>query len=244
MTIDLFVPCLIDQFHPETAFNTVKLLRKVGIEVNYNPEQTCCGQFAFNNGYLDEARQLGVKFLRDFPNDRYIVSPSASCVGFVRNRYKELFYNTSRHLEYKRVVSKIYELSDFLVNVAHCEEFGADFPYKVAVHDSCAAIHQLGIQKEVRQLLSKVSGIKLIELQKQDSCCGFGGSFSLKHEPLSIAMAKQKVDDALESGAEYLVSTDWSCLLHLESYIKKNSIPLKVVHLADILASGITNENA
>lgn len=211
--------------------------------MRYNPEQTCCGQFAFNNGFVDEARELGEKFLRDFPNDCPVVSPSASCVWYVRNKFSEMFYNTSRHLEYKRLVGNIYELSDFLVNVIHCVDFRADFPYKVAVHDSCSAV-RLGIKQNVRILLSMVSGLKLIELPEQDTCCGFGSAFSLKHESLSVEMTKRKVDGAIAANAECIVSTDWSCLLNMDAYIRKNNLPLKVVHLADVLASGITERGS
>jgi len=239
MTVDLFVPCIIDQFHPETAFNTVKLLRKVGVDVKYNPEQTCCGQFAFNSGFVDEARLLGEKFLRDFPNDRPVVSPSASCVWYVRNKFSEMFYNTSQHLEYKRLVGNIYELSYFLTNIVRCVDFRADFPYKVAIHDSCSAV-RMGIKQNVRSLLSMVSGLQMLELPEQDTCCGFGSSFSLKNETLSVEMTRRKVNGAMEVGAEYIVSTDWSCLLNIDAYVRKNNIPLKVVHLADVLASGIT----
>lgn len=238
MIIDLFIPCFIDQFYPQTAMNMVKVLEQAGVSVNYNSEQTCCGQMAFNAGYIEEASKLGMKFLKDFPADRPVVSPSASCVGFIKNHYQELFYNTSNHLEYKRLVRNIFELTEFLVNYLKITDFNAEFPHKVTYHDSCSALRILGLTNEGRVLLSKVKGIELVEMKDTDVCCGFGGSFSIKHEPISTAMAQQKVENALETGAEYIVSTDLSCLMHLNAYIQKQKLPLKVIHIVDILASG------
>ncbi len=238
MLVDLFIPCFIDQFYPETAMNMVKILNKAGIEIHYNPEQTCCGQMAFNSGYRDEAKELGNKFLKDFPNDRPVVSPSASCSGYVRNYFQELFYNTGNHLEYKRLVRNMFEITDFLVNQIGYKDFGAVFQHKVTYHDSCASLREYGLTKEGRVLLSRVKGIELIEMRDTHVCCGFGGTFSIKHEPVSTAMAQQKVENALETGAEYIVSSDLSCLMHLEAYIKKHEHPIKVIHVVDILASG------
>lgn len=238
MTIDLFIPCFIDQFYPETGMNLVKLLEKAGVKVNYNPEQTCCGQLAFNSGFTDEAKTLGNKFLKDFPNDRPVVSPSASCSGYIKNYYQDLFHNTSSHLEYKRLTRNIFEITDFLVNKLRFTDFGASFPHKVTYHDSCSGLREYKLKAEGRLLLSKVSGLELVEMNEREVCCGFGGSFSVKHEAISTAMAQQKVQNAVDTDAEYIVSTDLSCLMHLEAYINKQGIPLKVIHIVDILASG------
>ncbi len=238
MTIDLFIPCFVDQIYPETGMNMLKILKKAGVDVHYNPEQTCCGQMAFNIGFRDEAKELGNKFIVDFPNERPIVGPSASCVGYVRNYYHDLFHNTANHLEYKRVVRNIFEISDFLVNQIKFTDFGASFPHKVTYHDSCAGLREYGLKQEGRLLLSKVKGLELIEMKDTHVCCGFGGTFSVKHEPISTAMAEQKVRHAIETGAEYIVSTDLSCLMHQHSYAQKQKLPIKVIHLVDILASG------
>lgn len=238
MIVDLFIPCFVDQVYPETGMNMVKLLRKAGVDVHYNPEQTCCGQMAFNSGFWDDAKKLGSKFLKDFPHDRPIVGPTASCTGYIRNSFQELFHNTSNHLEYKRVIKNVYELSDFLVHVLQFTDFGASFPHKVTYHDSCAAMREYGLTKEGRVLLSKVKDIELVEMKDTHVCCGFGGTFSIKNEPISIAMAEQKVKNALDTGAEYIVSTDLSCLMHQEGYIRKQKLPIKVIHIADVLASG------
>lgn len=238
MQVDIFIPCFIDQVFPQTGMNMVKILEKLGIEVHYNPNQTCCGQMAFNSGFWDEAKNLGEKFLKDFPNDRPVVAPSASCVGYVKNNYEKLFFNTSSHLEYKRLNKNIYELTDFLVNVLKVTDLGATFNHKVTYHDSCAALREYGIKDEPRELLKHVKGLELIEMKDTDVCCGFGGTFSVKHEAISTAMADQKVQNALETKAEYIISTDSSCLMHQEGFIKKHNKPIKVAHIADVLASG------
>jgi len=218
--------------------NMVKILEKLDIEVNYNPNQTCCGQMAFNSGFWDEAKDLGEKFLEDFPNDRPVVAPSASCVGYVRNNYEKLFFNTASHIKYNRLKKNIFELTDFLVNVLKVTDLGATFNHKVTYHDSCAALREYGIKNEPRELLKHVKGLELIEMKDTDVCCGFGGTFSVKNEAISTAMADQKVHNALETKAEYIISTDSSCLMHQEGYIKKHNKPIKVAHIADVLASG------
>lgn len=238
MTIDLFIPCFIDQFHPDTALNTVKVLEKAGVEVNYNPDQTCCGRFAYNAGYLEEAKILGDKFLDEFGGDRPVVSPSASCIAYIKKRYPELFFNTANHLNVKRLEKNVYELTDFLVNVLHYDDFGAEFPHKVTYHDSCSALRGLGIGKEARQLLSKVKGLELVEMKQTDMCCGGEFTFTMNHEEVSVGMASHKLRNALNTGAEYIVSTDWSCLMHQNSYIEANESPIRVIHIADILAEG------
>ncbi len=237
--VDLFIPCFIDQIYPQTGFNMVKLLEKAGLTVHYNPNQTCCGQMAFNSGFWDEAKDLGIKFLNDFSNNRPVVGPSASCIGYVRNGYQELFHNTAYHLDYKNLQSNIYEITDFLVNVIGVTDFGSVFEHTITYHDSCAARREYGLKDEPRLLLSKVKGLKLVEMKDTHVCCGFGGTFSVKFEPISTAMAEQKVQNALDTGAEYIVSTDSSCLMHQYGYIKKHKLPIKVAHIVDVLASGI-----
>lgn len=238
MIVDLFIPCFVDQLYPQTAMNMIKILNKAGVEVHYNPQQTCCGQMAFNSGFWDEAKELGNKFLIDFPNDRPVVSPTASCTGYIRNYYHELFHNTGNHLEYKRLIRNIYEISDFLVNSLKKTDFGATFEHKVTYHDSCAGLREYGLTNEGRLLLSKVKGLELIEMKDTNVCCGFGGTFSIKHEAISTAMAEQKVLNAIETGAEYIVSTDLSCLMHQQSFAGKQKLPIKTIHLVDVLASG------
>lgn len=238
MTVDIFIPCFIDQIFPQTGMNMVKIFEKLNVEVHYNDNQTCCGQMAFNSGFWEEAKEMGEKFIKDFPNDRPVVAPSASCVGYVKNYYDKLFFNTAFHIEYKRLQKNIYELTDFLVNVLKVTDLGASFDHKVTYHDSCAALREYGIKDEPRELLRNVKGLELIEMKDTDVCCGFGGTFSVKHEAISTAMADQKVLNAIDTGAEYIISTDSSCLMHQNGYIKKHKLPLKVAHIADVLTSG------
>lgn len=238
MIVDIFIPCFIDQFYPSTGMNMVKILEKLNVDVHYNANQTCCGQMAYNSGYWDEAKSIGEKFIRDFPNDRPIVGPSASCAGFVRNYYHVLFHNSSLHNEYKQLKKNFYEFTDFVVNVLKFEDIGATFEHKVTYHDSCASLREYKLGNEPRLLLRKVRGLELIEMKDTHECCGFGGTFSIKHEPISTAMAQQKVENALATGAEYIVSTDSSCLMHMEGYIKKHNLPIKTIHLIDVLAAG------
>jgi L-lactate dehydrogenase complex protein LldE len=238
MVIDLFIPCFIDQFHPQTAVNTVKVLEKAGVEVCYNPEQTCCGRFAFNAGFVEEAKNLGDKFLSVFCNNRPVVAPTASCVAFIKQRYPELFFNTANHLNFKKLEKNVYELTDFLVNVLHYDDFGAEFPHKVTYHDSCSGLRKLGLGKEARQLLRHVKGLELVEMKQRDVCCGSEFTFAMNNEEISVGMASHKVRNGMNTGAEYIVSNDMSCLMHQQGYIDANGLPIQVIHIADILATG------
>lgn len=238
MLVDLFIPCFIDQIYPDTAFNMIKVLEKVGCTVNYNTEQTCCGQPAFNAGYWDQCKSVGEKFIKDFPNDRYIVSPSASCVGMIKNYYPELFHNTVLHNEYKVVQKNIFEFTDFLVNVLNVTNVGASLNGIATYHDSCSGLREVGIRKEPRLLLANVKGLELREMEDTDTCCGFGGTFSVKYEPIAVGMAEQKIIHAEATQAEYIISTDQSCLMHMNGYIQKQGKKLKLMHIADVLASG------
>lgn len=239
--IDIFIPCFVDQCYPETGFNMVKVLEKLGCKVNYNPNQTCCGQPAFNAGFFDDAKEVAVKFLDDFSNDdkHYVVAPSASCVGMVRNSYNQLFDGSARYLDYKKLQKHTYELSEFLINVLKVEKIeGAKLKAKVTYHDSCSGLRECCIKEGPRKLLKNVDGIELLEMKDNEVCCGFGGTFAVKFEPISVGMAEQKVENALATGAEIIVSTDSSCLMQLDGYIQNKKLPIKVMHLADVLASG------
>ncbi|AIZ63864.1 Fe-S oxidoreductase [Hymenobacter sp. DG25B] len=242
--VDLFIPCFVDQIFPQTAMNMVKVLEAVGCEVHYNANQTCCGQPAYNAGYKAESCTVARKFLNDFPpsadaTERYIVSPSASCVGMVRNAYAELFEGTPDQARYFGLQRRIFEMTEFLVDVLGITEIpGAVLPGKYTYHDSCSALRECGIREAPRQLLDAVQGLERIEMAETETCCGFGGTFAVKFEAISVAMAEQKVEHALATGAEYLISTDTSCLMHLDAYIRRQQKPIKTMHVADVLASG------
>lgn len=240
MEVDIFIPCFVDQIYPNVAFNMVKVLEKVGCKVHYNPAQTCCGQPAFNAGYFPDATEVAEKFLNDFSGTgRYIVSPSASCVGMVCNSYKTLFDKSLLQPKYQEVKSKIHEFSDFLVNILGIEKVeGSKLHGLATYHDSCAALRECHIKEEPRKLLRNVEGLELVEMEETDQCCGFGGTFAVKFEAISVGMTELKLERATAVNPDYLISTDSSCLLQYASVIEKQGIPIKTMHLADVLASG------
>ncbi len=238
MNVQLFIPCFIDQLYPQTAFNMVKVLEKAGCTVEYNSNQTCCGQPAFNAGFWSDAKEVCTKFLKDFSGADYVVAPSASCTGFVRNYYPKLFDNSSHHNEVKDLQKRTFEFSEFLVNVLQADNFGASLHTKATYHDSCAGLRECRIKEEPRRLLSNVKGLELVEMKDVETCCGFGGTFAVKFEPISMGMADQKVTNARETGAECIISTDHSCLMHLDGYIRYKKLSLQTMHIADVLASG------
>jgi len=236
--VSLFIPCFVDQVYPETGFNMVKILERVGCEVHYNPSQTCCGQPAFNAGFWNESRTVCEKFIRDFSDYNYVVAPSGSCVGFVRNFYSDLFDNSALHNECRQLQKNTYELTEFLVNVMKVTDLGATFNGVATYHDACGALRECNIKTPPRTLLSNVKGLELREMNDCETCCGFGGTFAVKFEDISAAMADQKMDNAVATGAEYIISTDLSCLMHVDGYMKKRNVSMQVRHIADILASG------
>ncbi len=238
MNVQLFIPCFVDQLYPDTAFNMIKVLEKAGCTVSYNTAQTCCGQPAFNAGFWDEAKSVCTKFIKDFSGSVCIVAPSASCVGFVRNYYSKLFENSSLHNEVKDLGKRVFEFSEFMLDILKVEDVGATLNGKATYHDSCAGLRECKIKEEPRRLLSHVKGLELTEMNDVETCCGFGGTFAVKFESISVAMGEQKVENALATGADYLISTDHSCLMHLQGYIKQKGYNLQAMHLADVLASG------
>lgn len=240
MEVELFIPCFIDQLYPTVAFNMIKVLEKVGCTVHYNPNQTCCGQPAMNAGYFKDATEVAEKFLNDFAtSDRIIVSPSASCVGMVCNGYGSLFKNTIHFQEYQDVKGRIHEFSDFLVNVLRVRKIeGARLAGIATYHDSCSALRECGIKEEPRILLENVQGLELIEMEETDQCCGFGGTFAVKFEAISVAMTERKLEHVAAVNPDFLISTDSSCLLQYQSVMDKKGIAVKTMHLADVLASG------
>ncbi|MBL0129752.1 MAG: (Fe-S)-binding protein [Chitinophagaceae bacterium] len=238
MNVQLFIPCFVDQLYPATALNMVKVLEKAGCTVSYNTEQTCCGQPAFNAGFWDEAKSVCSKFIKDFSGSDCIVAPSASCVGFVRNYYGKLFENSSVHNEVKELSKRIFEFSEFMTDIIKLEDVGAELKGKATYHDSCAGLRECNIKQGPRKLLAHVRGLELIEMNDVETCCGFGGTFAVKFESISVAMGEQKVENAMATGADYLISTDHSCLMHLQGYINHKGYKLQTLHLADALASG------
>lgn len=238
MNVHVFIPCFIDQLYPTAGFNTIKVLERTGCNVIYNPEQTCCGQPAFNAGYWGESREVCNKFLKDFESAEYVVIPSASCTGFVNNYYSKIYGNTSNQNATKDIEGKVFELSDFLVNVLKKIDLGAILQGTATYHDSCAALRECKIKDEPRILLNHVKGLNLVELKDNETCCGFGGTFAVKFEGISTAMGEQKAQHVVDTKAEYLISTDLSCLMHINGVMEKQLLPITSLHLADVLASG------
>jgi L-lactate dehydrogenase complex protein LldE len=236
MNVQLFIPCFVDQLFPNTAFNMIRVLEKVGCTVSYNEKQTCCGQPAYNAGFREDCRAVASKLVTDLKGEDYVVSPSASCTGFVRNYYPKIFDNSSQHNAVKGLQKRIFEFSEFLTQVMGIEKIeGARLEGKATYHDSCAALRECGIKQAPRTLLKNVAGLELVEMNDVETCCGFGGTFAVKFEPISIAMADQKVQNALATGAKYMISTDLSCLMHLQGYINEKGYDLKTMHIADVL---------
>lgn len=235
MKVDIFIPCFMDQLFPETAQNMVNFLESNGCIVNYNAEQTCCGQPAFNSGFWEESKSVAEKFLNDFSAELYIVSPSGSCTGMVKSYYSELFTNSASHNKCRSVQQQIIEFSDFVINVLKPNKINSKLKGKVTYHDACGALRECGIKQEPRTLLKMIEGIELIEMQDCETCCGFGGTFSVKFESISTAMAEQKIQNAIATGADWIVSTDASCLMHMQGYIDKHNLPIKTLHLIDAL---------
>lgn len=237
MNVQLFIPCFVDQLFPDTAFNMIRVLEKVGCTVSYNEKQTCCGQPAYNAGFREDCRAVASKLVTDLKGEDYIVTPSASCACFVRNYYPKIFDNSSRHNSVKGLQKRMFEFSEFLTQVMGIEKIeGARLEGKATYHDSCAALRECRIKEAPRTLLKNVAGLELVEMNDVETCCGFGGTFAVKFEPISIAMADQKVQNALATGAKYMISTDLSCLMHLQGYIHEKKYDLKTMHIADVLA--------
>lgn len=236
--VALFITCLADQFYPQVGEGVVKTLRRLGAEVTFNPAQTCCGQPAFNTGYRQEAKEVAARVLDLFEDADYVVCPSGSCTSMVRVFYPELFAGEPERLKkWQRLRERFLEFSEFLVNILKVEDVGARFPHRVAYHDSCHLLRELGIEEAPRKLLSQVRGIDLVEMPDDKLCCGFGGTFAVKFPEVSVAMGEDKLRAASQAGAEYLVANDAGCLMHLAGLIHRRGLPLRTIHLAELLAS-------
>ena len=235
--VALFITCLGDQFFPRVGECMVQVLRRLGVEVTFNPAQTCCGQPAFNTGYRDEARAVASRVLDLFASADYVVAPSGSCTAMVRVFYPELFeHDPERCQKARKLGERFFEFSEFLVKVLKVEDVGATFPHRVTYHDSCHLLRELGIEAEPRKLLRAVRGIDLREMNDYKLCCGFGGTFSVKFPEVSVAMGEDKVRAAAATGAEFLVANDSSCLMHLAGVIHRQGLPIETMHLAEVLA--------
>mgnify|MGYP000040918110 CR=1 FL=1 len=237
MKISLFIPCYVDQLRPDIGFAVVKVLERLGHELEVPAGQTCCGQPALNTGYEDEAREVARHFLKVFAGAEAVVTPSGSCAAMVKHFYPELFHGQPEWDAAKALAARTWEFSEFLVDVLKVKDVGASFPHRVTVHDGCHGLRELRIQHQPRSLLRAVKGLELVEMREARSCCGFGGTFAVKFPKISTSMAQVKCVSARDTGAEYIVSNDPSCMLQMQGYLDKEGIPLRCLHLAEVLSA-------
>jgi L-lactate dehydrogenase complex protein LldE len=235
----LFITCLGDQFFTRTLQNMTLLLERLGVELIFPPEQTCCGQPLYNNGFEDKTRVVALNFMRAFEKcDAPIVGPSGSCVSMVRHNYPLLFPpGTPEHTLASGIAARTYELTDYLVNVLKVTDVGAVYPHRVTYHASCHYLREMGLRTEAKALLHAVRGLELIPLAEEDTCCGFGGAFSVTFPEVSRAMMQNKVKNIIASGAETVVTCEPGCLMNIAGGLYKAGSNIRAAHIIDILSA-------
>lgn len=244
MRVALFITCYNDLMYPEVGRAMVRLFRRLGHDVDFPAEQTCCGQMHFNSGYQDACIPLVERFAAAFSGYDAVVTPSGSCASMVR-RYHPLVAelavaggaDSGLAERVAEVSPRVLELSEFLVDVLGVTDVGARFPHTVAFHPTCHSTRLLGVGNRPTRLLAEVDGLTLVDLPRSEACCGFGGTFAVKNADTSVAMGLDKVDDVLGSGAEVLTAGDTSCLMHIGGLLSRRKSPVRVMHLAEILAA-------
>jgi L-lactate dehydrogenase complex protein LldE len=242
MKVALFLPCYLDQFFPNVGFAALELLKRCGIHADFPAEQTCCGQPLVNSGAAADARCLAERFIKIFSAYDYIVCPSGSCTSMVRHHYFEFFGQQSGAAT---VMSRVYELCEFLHDVLAVRAVKGRFPHRVGLHQSCHGLRELRLGRssermepdfnKVRTLLTSLEGLELVSLRRSDECCGFGGTFAVAEEAVSVRMGRDRIEDHLSSGAEVITAVDMSCLMHLDGLIRRDKLPLRVKHIAELL---------
>lgn len=236
MKVSFFSTCLVDQVFPQVGACAVRLLRRLGVEVDSDPRQTCCGQPAFNTGYTYEARKVVSHFLKIYREVEKIVVPSGSCAAMIKCHVPEMFPEDSpQHQDALAIAARTFELSEFLVSELGVTETGAHFNGTVTYHDSCHQLRELGISEQPRALIRSVKGIQFVEMKNSTRCCGFGGTFSVKFPDISVELGRDKLQCIQESNAEYVIATDVSCLMHLDGLLKRERVPITTMHLAELL---------
>lgn len=236
LKVALFIPCFVDQLDPQVGLDMVRVLRRIGCEVSFPEEQTCCGQPAFNSGFWKDAVPLAERFVRIFTSAEAVVCPSGSCTTMARCFYPELLSGSPRRAEAAALGLRVYEFSEFLVRVAKVADVGAEFPHRVTYHDSCHLLRELRLKDEPRELLRHVRGLELVEMSYSEECCGFGGTFSTKFGMISAAMGECKSENIDATGAEFVTACDSSCLMHLSGILRRSGARARTIHLASILA--------
>jgi L-lactate dehydrogenase complex protein LldE len=244
MRVALFIACFNDLLYPEVGQAVVKLLTRLGCDVEFPAAQTCCGQMHFNTGYRDACVPLARNFAAAFEGYDAVVTPSPSCASMVRHYYPTVAEhgreNGAEHglpAALAEVSSHVYELTEFLIDVLKVEDVGARFPHSVAFHPTCHGVRVLGIGDRPQRLLDRVEGLTRLNIPDSDQCCGFGGTFAVKNADTSIAMGLDKVNRVLSTGAEYLTAADTSCLMHIGGLLSRGEAPIRVMHIAEILAA-------
>ncbi len=238
--VALFIPCFVDQVTPEIGRDLVSVLERLGCRLRFPEGQTCCGQPAFNAGYRSQARAMMRHFLDVFDGAEAIVCPSGSCTAMARRFYAELAAGEAKLEEQARqVCPRVYEFSEFVVRRLGVVDLGAKFPHRVAVHDGCHMLRELRLKQEPRELLRRVEGLELVEIEDAERCCGFGGSFSIAYGMVSEAMAARKADALEASGVEYVAACDPSCLLQIGGVLARRPGRVRTLHLASLLARGL-----
>ncbi len=238
MRVGLFVTCLVDMMRPRIGFAALKLLENAGCEVSVPAAQTCCGQPGYNSGDRVAALALARKVLAEFEACDYVVAPSGSCAGMIRAHYPDLFADQPAELErVNRLCAKTFELTDFLQNVAKLDRLDARFDGTVTYHDACSGLREMGVKAQPRALLAKVAGLKLVEMNEPETCCGFGGMFALKFGDISTRIADNKCENALATGASAIVLGDLGCMLNIEGRLRRRGdTQTQVLHVAEVLA--------
>jgi len=236
MKVTLFIPCFVDLMYPKVGISMVQILEKLGHTVECPEEIACCGQPAYNSGYWDEARAVGGRVLERLKESEVVVIASGSCGAMLKVFYPELFNGTAQAETARAVSKRCYEFSDFLVTKLGVTHLGARFSAKVTFHDGCHGLRELHTYDQPRRLLQHVRGLELVEMN-ENVCCGFGGTFAAKFPMISTAMGEVKCANAQETGADYIVSNDSSCLMHIQGLLDRQGAKMKTIHLAEILAS-------
>jgi len=236
-TVSLFIQCLVDAMYPNVGVAMLNIFRRLDIPVDCPTQQTCCGQPAFTSGYRRQATVAARRFIEIFENKEVIVCPSGSCAAMVRHHYPQLFENEpdwQRRAE--TVAAKTYELTQYLVDVLGIDDLGARYSGKLTIHDSCNALRALGIREQPRRLIARIADVELVEMNESERCCGFGGSFAVKYPEISTAMAQDKVNDILATGAAAVVGVDIGCLMNIQGLLSRKKSPVKILHIAELLA--------
>ena len=235
----LFITCLGDQFYTSTLQNMVRILERLGVELTFPAGQTCCGQPLFNNGFEDKTSLIARNFLHAFgESDAPVIGPSGSCVSMVKHHYPELFPpGAPEHALASEVAGRMFEFTEYLVDVLKVTDVGALYPHKVTYHASCHYLREMGLKTEARALLSAVQGLEFIPLNEEETCCGFGGAFSVTYPEVSRSMMENKVKNILASGADTVVSCEPGCLMNIAGGLRKSGSDIRAMHIIDVLAA-------